>query len=112
MRLSLAAGEHRLRPGIFNPHKRSLLRGSAIVLLSLAAALLLSDFPHNRATLLLMLPALSAIAGTADTIRCIQRRWNMYHGGVVLCIYMDLLVLCLILFLFLYPYMLWITASQ
>jgi hypothetical protein len=88
------------------------LRGSAIVLFSLVAALLLSNFPHNRATPLLMLPVLSALVGTADTIRCIQRRWNMYHGGVVLCIYMDLLVLCLILFLLAYPYMLWITASQ
>jgi hypothetical protein len=101
-----------LRPGIFNPHRRSLLRGNILVLLSLAAALLLSDFPHNQATLLLAVPVLSAIAGTADTIRCMQRRWTLYHGGVVLCIYMDLLALCLILFLLVYPYMPWITSSQ
>jgi hypothetical protein len=101
-----------LRPRILNPHHRSLLRGSVLVLLSLAAALLLSDFPHNRATPLLVLPALFAITGTVDTVRCIQRRWSFYHGGVVLCIYMDLLALCLILFLLVYPYMPWITSSR
>jgi hypothetical protein len=103
---------HRLRSGLFNPHKRSLLRGSLLVFLSLAAALLLSHFPHNHATPLLAFPVLSAITGTADTVRCMQRRWSFYHGGVVLCIYMDLLVLCLILFLLLYPYMPWITSSR
>jgi hypothetical protein len=101
-----------LRPGIFNPRNRSLLRGNALVFLSLVAALLLSDFPHNRATPLLILPVLLAITGIADTIRCMQRRWNFYHGGVVLCLYMDLLVLCLLLFLLIYPYMPWITSSQ
>jgi hypothetical protein len=101
-----------LRPAIFNPRARSLLRGSILVLVSLAASLLLSHFPHNHATPALILPALVAIAGTVDTIRCMQRRWSFYHGGVVLCIYMDLMSLCLILFLLLYPYTLWIASSR
>ena len=95
-------------PSIFNPRSRSLIRGCLLVLASLAAAIPLSDFPHNHATPLLAFPVLSAIAGIADTIRCMQRRWSFYHGGVVLCIYMDLLVLCLILFLLLYPYGRWL----
>ena len=49
--------------------------------------------PHLRPTLWLLLPACGAIAGTADTARCMQRRWSFYHGGVLLCLYMDLLVL-------------------
>ena len=101
-----------MRPSILNPRSRSLLRGNALVLFSLIAALLLSDFPHDRATPLLLFPILFAIAGTADTIRCMQRRWNFYHGGVVLCIYMDLLSLCLMLFLLLYPYMPWATPTR
>jgi len=101
-----------LRPVIFNPRHRSLLRGSALVLLSVVASLLLSHFPHNHPTPLIVLPALVAILGTLDTIRCIQRRWNFYHGGVVLCIYMDLMALCLIFFLLLYPYMLWMASSH
>lgn len=82
------------------------------MLLSLAWALLLSDFPHNRANPFLMLPAAAAIAGTVDTVRCMQRRWSFYHGGVLLCVYMDLMALCMILFFLLYPYARWITSSS
>lgn len=101
-----------MRPRIFNPHLPSLVRGNALVLLSLGAALLLSHFPQNRATLLLLFPTVAAILGTVDTVRCMRPRWSFYHGGVLLCVYMDLMVLCMILFLFLYPYMLWIAYSH
>ena len=95
-----------------NPRHPSLLRGSVLVLLSLGLALLLSDFPHNRATVFLVLPSLAAVTGTIDTIRCMQPRWSLYHGGVLLLIYMDLMALCMILFFLLYPYAGWITSSQ
>jgi hypothetical protein len=95
-----------------NPRHPSLLRGSILVLLSLGLALLLSDFPHNRATIFLALPALAATTGTIDTIRCMRPRWDLYHGGVLLLIYMDLMALCMILFFLLYPYAGWITSSQ
>ena len=101
-----------LKHHILNPRHRSLLRGSTLVLLSVAASLLLSHFPHNHPTPLIVLPALVAILGTFDTVRCMQRRWNFYHGGVLLCIYMDLMAVCLILFLLLYPYMLWMASSH
>jgi hypothetical protein len=97
---------------IFNPRAASLLRGSALVLLSLGTAILLSDFPHNRATPLIVLPALVAFTGTLDTLRCIKPRWSFYHAGVLLCIYMDLMAICMILFFLLYPYTRWITSSQ
>jgi len=91
---------------VFNPRRRSLLRGNLLVLGSFAAAVRLSDFPRSRATLLLAAPALLALLGTFDTIRCMQPRWNFYHGGVVLCIYMDLMAMCLILFFLFSPYLL------
>ena len=87
----------------FNPRFRSLPRGNLLVLGSLLAALLLSHFPHLEATPWLLLPLLGIALGTADTARCMRKRWNFYHGGVILCIYMDLLVLILVLFLLLYP---------
>jgi hypothetical protein len=99
-------------PSPLNPRKQSLLRGNLLVLASLTAAIYLSDFPRSRATPLLVLPALAAIAGTADTVRCMQRRWSLYHGGVLLLIYMDLMALCMILFLLLYPYAGWITSTR
>jgi hypothetical protein len=97
---------------IFNPRRRSLLRGSILVLASLAISFVLSDFPRNCATPFLILPTITAIFGTADTVRCMQRRWSFYHGGVLLCIYMDLMALCMILFFLLYPYTRWIASSN
>lgn len=101
-----------VRIKFFNPGHRSLIRGSLLVLLSLAGAFFLSDFPHNRPTLWLVFPSLLAIVGTADTIRCMQSKWSFYHGGVLLCVYMDLMAVSMILFFFLYPYMSWLTSSQ
>jgi len=91
---------------IFHPRRRSLLRGNLLVLGSLLAAVRLSDFPHGRATMLLAIPAALAFLGTFETVRCMQPRWNFYHGGVLLCVYMDLLAISLILFLLFSPYFL------
>ncbi len=90
---------------LFNPRQRSLIRANVLVLGSFFAAIPLSRFPHLQPSPLLILPALVALAGTADTIRCIRRRWCLYHGGVLFCIYMDLMVLSMIFFLLLYPYL-------
>lgn len=99
-------------PRFFNPRYRSLLRGALLVLLSLGVAVLLSDFPNNRANPYLVLPTLAAIAGTIDHLRCVRTRWNLYHGGVLLLIYMDMMALSMILFFLLYPYALWLTRSE
>ncbi len=98
---------------ILNPQRRSLLRGNILVLLSLGVAYLLSGFPNNRANLFLILPAIVAAVGSFDTFRCMRRpQWDLFHAGVLLCLYMDLLAICLILFLLLYPYMLWLTGEH
>lgn len=93
-----------MKPAFLNPRSRSLLRGSLLVILSLPAALLLAHFPDNHATPLLILPALTAMAGTVDHIRCMRPNWSWYHGGVLLCIYADLMVISMILFFLIYPY--------
>jgi hypothetical protein len=102
---------HSVIPGIFNPRNKSLLRGALLVLLSLGLAMVLSDFPRNRANPFLVLPALIAIAGTVDHLRCMRTRWSWYHGGVVLLVYMDLMAISMILFFLLYPYAQWLTAK-
>jgi hypothetical protein len=99
-------------PPPLNPRNRSLLRGNLLVLTGLGTAILISGFPRVHPTFLLVLPALVAIGGTADTVRCMQRRWSFYHGGVLLLIYMDLMALCMILFLLLYPYAQWMVSTQ
>jgi hypothetical protein len=93
---------------LLNPRKRSLPRGMALVLVSLIVAFVLAGFPEDRASLKLIFPTLAASLGTWDTIRCLQHRWSLYHGAVVVLIYMDIMALCMILFLLLYPYGRWL----
>lgn len=89
----------------FNLRRPSLARGSLLVLASFAIAFPLSGFPDDRRNLLLMLPAVFAVLGTLDTMRCVQRRWNLYHGGVILLLTMDMMAICLVLFFLLAPYL-------
>jgi hypothetical protein len=103
---------HLPRGKFFHLRCHSLIRGSLLVLGSLAAAVLLSDFPHNRATPLLIFPVIFAILGIADTTRCLQRRWSFYHAGVILLIYMDLMAVSMIIFFFLYPYLHWLSPTH
>ena len=90
---------------IFNLRRISLLRGSAVVLASFFASFLLSGFPASHATPLLAIPATLAVLGTLDTVRCMQRRWTLYHSGVLLLILMDMMAICLILFFLVAPYL-------
>ncbi len=64
----------------------------------------ISGYPEPRPCLWLILPLLVTCAATWDTTRCMQRRWNFYHGGVILLIYVDLMILLMISFLLLAPY--------
>jgi hypothetical protein len=93
-----------LQVSIFNPRSASLVRANILVLGSLCISILLAHPPHLRPTLWLLFPALVVLIGTADTARCMQRRWSFYHGGVLLCLYMDLLIITLILFFLFFPY--------
>jgi hypothetical protein len=97
---------------ILNPRQKSLARGNVLVLGSLIIATLISHAPHLRPTLWLILPVLTMIVGTGETARCMQKRWSFYHGGVLLCIYMDLMALAMALFFLLYPYFFWITETH
>ena len=92
--------------------QKSLLRANLLVVLSLLAALPLSDFPHNRANLLLLIPAFFAVAGTVDTVRNMRRVYSFYHAGVILCIYMDLMAVFMILFFLVYPYSHFLASSR
>ena len=98
-------------PELINPRHRSLARGNVLVWSSLLLAVLLSKFPDTHATLLLLIPTATALAGTVDTFRCIRKRWSFYHAGVLFCIYMDLMAISLILFLLVYPFTHFITSA-
>lgn len=93
-------------PDVFHPNRYSLLRGNLLVVAAILLSLWLSDFPNNHATLWLLLPCAMVLAGSVETVRCIQRRWTWRHASVILCLYMDLMAATLVFFLFLYPYVL------
>ena len=73
---------------------------------SLVLSIPLSHYPHIQRAPLLVLPVLIAMAGTLDTVRCMQRRWSFYHAGVILFVYMDLMTLALMMFFLVVPYLL------
>ena len=101
-----------LQTPFFHPRRRSLARGNLLVVISLAVSLRMSDFPNNRPDLWLILPAVGVILGTFDTVRCMRTHWSFYHGGVLLCIYMDLMAITIILFSLIYPYIYVFTGAR
>ncbi len=104
--------QHHHVPDILNLRQRSLVRANAVVWASLVCSVLISKFPHTRASALQIFPALLALAGSADTLRCLRKRWSFYHAGVLLCVYMDLMVVSVILFLLLYPFVYFLASSS
>jgi hypothetical protein len=99
-------------PALLNPRTRSLARANTIVLSSLGIATLMSRAPHLRPDPLLLLPVLGCLVGMVDTVRCMRKRWNFYHGGVLLCLYMDLMAVTLVLFYLVYPYLVGIGEAR
>jgi hypothetical protein len=92
------------QPSFLNLRRKSLLRGSVLVLGSLVLAFVWAGYPEAHADPRLVLPAVTAFLGTLDTMRCLRLKWSFYHGGVILLLYMDIMVIAMILFLLLYPY--------
>jgi hypothetical protein len=102
---------HRLS-NLINLRRRSLIRANLLMSASVLAAACLSDFKHDHASALLVLPAIVALCATFETIRCMQRRWSFYHAGVILCVYMDLMAVTTIFFLLVYPYTHFLSATS
>ena len=97
-----------LVPAVFNLRQHSLVRGTLLVLGSLVMAFAIAGYPDDRATLKLVFPLLIGLIGSLETFRCLRHRWSLYHGAVVILLYVDVMAVSMILFLFLYPYGRWI----
>lgn len=95
-------------PASLNLRARSLVRGTALVLASLGASMLLSGFPNVHPAWPIIFALLTALWGAYETSRCLRLRWSFYHGGVLLLLYMDITALTMIIFLLLYPYADWL----
>jgi hypothetical protein len=89
---------------IFRLRQRSLARGTILSLASFAVSFRISHFPDVQPCLWLIIPFLVVCASIWDTARCLQKRWNFYHGAVLLMLYCDLMILLMVVFFLLAPY--------
>jgi hypothetical protein len=96
----------RPRSSIFRLRQRSLVRGIILALGAFAASLRLGGFPDINAlhsSHWQIVPALVAFWGMVETARCLGKRWSLYHGGVLILLYTELMILGMAVFLFLFP---------
>lgn len=96
----------RSRFAVFHLRQKSLVRGIVLSLGAFFVSLRLAGFPdlgdlHGSAWQVVML--LIEAWGMAEVARCLQRRWSLYHGGVLLLLYADLMILAMMAFLVVYP---------
>ena len=88
---------HRLY--VFDLRHKSLVRGIVLTVGAFAASLRLAGFPdvtHLHSSPWQYLTLLTAICGTAETARCLRRKWSLYHAGVLILLYSDLIILAAI----------------
>jgi hypothetical protein len=104
--MSRVRGVVHLRSSIFRLRYKSLLRGVLLSLAAFAASLRLAGFPdinalHGSSWQILVL--LFACWGMIETARCLGRKWSLYHAGVLILLYSELMILALVIFLCIYP---------
>jgi len=84
---------------ILRLRSKSLVRGIALSLGAFFLALRLAGFPNIQnlhgssweiAALIL------AAWGMVETARCLRPRWSLYHAGVLILLYADLMILAAI----------------
>lgn len=94
------------RPNLFRLRQRSLLRGIVLSLGALVASMRLAGFPnaeHLHTSRWQFVPVIAAAWGMWETARCLSRKWSLYHAGVLILLYSELMILALAVFLWLYP---------
>lgn len=91
---------------ILRLRQKSLIRALLLSLGAFAASLLLAGFPHIEnlhGSHWQIVALLAATWGMAETARCMRRKWNLYHAGIMILLYAELIILAMIVFLTVYP---------
>jgi len=86
--------------------QKSLLRAILLSLGAFAASLRLAGFPNIdnlHGSHWQFLALLVAAWGMAETARCLRREWSLYHAGVLILLYTDLMILAGIVVLLAVP---------
>lgn len=95
-----------LRFSIFRLREKSLPRAIVLSLGAFLASLRLAGFPYIgnlHGSRWQILALLVAAWGMAETARCLRRRWSLYHAGVIILLYSDLMILAAIVVLLAVP---------
>ncbi len=90
---------------VFRLRQRSLTRGVLLSLGAFAASLRMAGFPyienlHASPWQILAVPF--ACWGMVETFRCLRQKWSLYHAGVLILLYAELMILALVLFLWVF----------
>ncbi len=96
----------RVLSSVFRLRQKSLVRAIALSLGAFAASLRLAGFPHIEdlhGSRWQILALFVAAWGMAETFRCLERRWSLYHAGVLIFLYSDLMILAAIVALMAVP---------
>jgi hypothetical protein len=91
---------------IFRPRQRSLVRSVLLALGALGGSMGLAGFPAAdapRPSVWQIVPVCLAGWAMVETFRCLRRSWSLYHAGVLILLYAELMILALTLFLWVYP---------
>jgi len=93
------------RPHPFQLRERSLLRGILLAVGAFGVSLRLAGFPyienlHGSPWQALAAPF--ACWAMVETARCLERRWSLYHAGVLILLYTELMILAMVLFLWVF----------
>jgi len=91
---------------IFDLRQRSIVRGIVLSLGAFFGSLRMAGFPyieklHGSPWQIAAVPI--ACWGMVETARCLKRRWGLYHAGVLILLYSELMILAMVVFLALYP---------
>jgi hypothetical protein len=76
------------------------VRGALLSLGAFVASLRMAGFPfieklHGSQWQLLAVPF--ACWGMLETLRCLQNKWDLYHAGVMILLYSELMILAMVL---------------
>ena len=87
------------RPSIFRLRQKSLARGILLSTGAFVASLLLAGFPdvnHLHSSPWQVVALLAAACGMVETARCLRNKWSLYHAGILILLYTDLIIMAAI----------------
>ena len=70
------------------------------------ASMLLAGFPderHLHSSPWQVVAVAAAGWGMVETARCLSRKWSLYHAGVLILLYSELMILAIAIFLWVDP---------